>query len=268
MRYWRFLYTGEQDCYANMALDEAVLLSVESGKAPPTVRVYRWNAPSISIGYKQRVSLQDNLSVPLVRRPTGGRAVFHDDEYTISVAARYEDFEGSSGLLDTYSLISSAILMALRSFGVDAELVPRKTAVKNSKTPICFEIASVYELTCSGEKIVGSAQRRLKNGFLQQSSIPFDIDMSRFPPTQEIFKNTYASSSKNVKFLKNFIKRIPDETEVVHSFRNSFEQALNIKFEENKLCADEVNAAHTLREKKYSQKHWNHLRQHVELDMS
>jgi len=250
-----------------MAIDEAILLSVESGKAPPTVRMYRWNAPSISIGYKQRVSLQDDLSVSLVRRPTGGRAVLHDDEYTVSVAARYEDFDGSSGLLDTYLLISSAILMALRSFGVDAELVPRKTAVKNSKTPICFEIASVYELTCGGEKIVGSAQRRLKEGFLQQSSMPFDIDMSRFPPTQEIFKSTHNASSKNIKFLKDLVKRVPDETEVVHSFRSSFEKALNIEFKGNSLSDDEINSARILRERKYSQKNWNYFRQHIELDM-
>src|SRR5262249_44044231 len=77
---YRFLHTGIQDAALNMAIDEAVLVHHLSGDAPPTLRVFRWSQPTISLGRFQDVEREilgancQERGVALVRRPTGGRA--------------------------------------------------------------------------------------------------------------------------------------------------------------------------------------------------
>ncbi|PON11393.1 lipoate--protein ligase family protein, partial [Candidatus Entotheonella serta] len=88
---WRFLNTGDHSPGMNMALDEAILQACEAGVAPPTLRVYGWQPPALSLGYAQNVTKEVNVAacqrygIEIVRRPTGGRAVLHDDEVTYSV---------------------------------------------------------------------------------------------------------------------------------------------------------------------------------------
>src|SRR5215475_5938730 len=88
---WRFVSTGNGGAAFNMALDEALLLVQEAGAGRPTLRVYGWCQPTLSLGYAQDARQDVNLSacqaqgIAVVRRPTGGRAVLHDQEVTYSV---------------------------------------------------------------------------------------------------------------------------------------------------------------------------------------
>src|SRR5579875_2398720 len=90
---FRFLDSGVHDAALNMAIDEAVLLHHLRGEAPPTLRVFRWKQPSISLGRFQnvereiRVDVCEDRGIALVRRPTGGRAVYHRDEFTYSLVS-------------------------------------------------------------------------------------------------------------------------------------------------------------------------------------
>ncbi len=259
--FWRFIYTGKQDCYSNMALDEAILLSVKSGASPTTVRVYRWEEASVSVGYRQKILADYSSPVPLVRRPTGGRAVFHDDEYTVSVIGRNDSFKDFGNMLATYMAISSSILAGLALFGVEGSLVPKdRPAIKSKKTPICFDISSVYEILCFGKKIVGSAQRRLKDAFLQQSSIPLFIDTQKFPPMSDIFKDgeRFSLASSNIAFLRQFISTFPEEESIVLAFKKGFESELGVKFEEGGLTTAELETAESLKHEKYLTNEWNH----------
>src|SRR5450759_94001 len=92
MQTYRFVNTGIQDAALNMALDEAILLHHIRGAVPPTLRVFRWSQPAISLGRFQSVEreIADELcqqrGVALVRRPTGGRAVYHRNEFTYSLS--------------------------------------------------------------------------------------------------------------------------------------------------------------------------------------
>lgn len=87
---YRFINTGVQDAALNMAIDEAILLSHLRGEVPPTLRVFRWSQPAISLGRFQRAEREiqtaacEEAGIELVRRPTGGRAVYHRDEFTYS----------------------------------------------------------------------------------------------------------------------------------------------------------------------------------------
>src|SRR3989442_6299106 len=88
---YRFIDTQVQDAAMNMAIDESVLAHHLQGEAPPTLLVFRWSQPSISLGRFQSIEREilsemcQQQGVVLVRRSTGGRAVYHRDEFTYSI---------------------------------------------------------------------------------------------------------------------------------------------------------------------------------------
>ena len=100
---WRVLSHGPQDGAWNMALDEAIARAVGAGQVPATVRFYAWGAPTVSLGCLQATqgaiapAACRERGVGVVRRPTGGRAVLHDDELTYSVCRASGGLLGSCG---------------------------------------------------------------------------------------------------------------------------------------------------------------------------
>jgi lipoate-protein ligase A len=120
---WRFLDTGPCAAAYNMALDESIATAVRQGNAPPTLRLYGWHEPSVSIGYFQKITdvdaaYCDMRNIPLVRRPTGGRAILHGDEITYSFSSKTTSALFSTGLLDSYKKISTAFVLALKRIGI------------------------------------------------------------------------------------------------------------------------------------------------------
>lgn len=166
-----------RDGFLNMALDQSLADEVEAGRLDSFVRLYGWRPPAVSLGRNQDAGEVDAAAcrrdgVDVVRRPTGGRAVYHRDELTYSLAARLDDpvFGGSAA--DAYRAIGRGLCRGLRNLGVGAELV--KAAAPTQRTgasPSCFAASGRYELAVGGRKIVGSAQRRYASSFLQQGSV-------------------------------------------------------------------------------------------------
>lgn len=165
---------GDLPGHVNMARDSSILRCLESGKGAPTVRVYGWDTPTISIGYLQGAAPFTGLNLPVVRRVTGGRAVVHSREVTYSVAGLNDDPLFSGGIMAAYSVISACIIAALRDCGVEADYSAGAPSDKRSEA--CFYSPSRFEVLMKGRKLVGSAQRRLKRAFLQHGSILMDID--------------------------------------------------------------------------------------------
>ena len=134
--------TEPLDGATNMALDEAILQARLREIVPPTLRFFSWDPPTVSLGYGQRLDATINvevcqpLGVGLVRRPTGGSAIYHDAlerEVTYSVVARAGDFEGSADLLETYRWIGAGLTAGLRRLGVPAEMVPATSRMRSQK---------------------------------------------------------------------------------------------------------------------------------------
>lgn len=168
----RILQSGAGHPHLNMALDEALLHSVDS---PPTLRFYRWRPAGLSLGYFQSFGRIPEVAQEhvVVRRITGGGAIFHDDEITFSLAI-------DGGLLPpdvpvSYDLIHGAIAAALADHGIPAApRGPRATgddgeascdASPRPHSFWCFASTSCEDLvTPDGAKIVGSAQRRIHAG--------------------------------------------------------------------------------------------------------
>jgi lipoate-protein ligase A len=152
----------------NMTADVALLDdAVRAGRA--SLRLYCWNPPTLSIGRNQTLTVQE---IPVVRRPTGGQAVWHEHEVTYAVAAPIAHF---GSLRKAYCEIHSRLATALRSLGVDAVIASDRPTVRPSGRPAaCFAAAVGGEILVDGRKLVGSAQVRRGDAFLQHGSILLD----------------------------------------------------------------------------------------------
>ncbi|HXO85192.1 MAG TPA: hypothetical protein VN803_06680 [Gemmatimonadales bacterium] len=148
-----------------MKTDEALLEEVlRSGNA--FLRLYRWDPATLSIGRNQPAVFE---GVPVVRRPTGGSAVWHDDEVTYAVAAPIAIF---GSLRRAYCEIHARLARALRALGVETTLAPAHPPVRPSAhAASCFAQAVGGEVLVDGRKVVGSAQVRRGAAFLQHGSI-------------------------------------------------------------------------------------------------
>jgi lipoate-protein ligase A len=193
---WRLLMTEPTDGATNMAIDEAVFRGRQARTSPPTLRFFAWEPPTVSLGYGQ--PLDDHvavetcraLGVGLVRRPTGGSAIYHDGperELTYSVVGSADDV-GTSDLLETYRWIGRALLRGLQALGASAEMVAVPDG-QGAAPAFCFARTGRYELEIGGRKIVGSAQRRQGGAFLQHGSVLLGVDEPRlralFPRTRD-----------------------------------------------------------------------------------
>lgn len=179
--HWRVLIDSRGKSGAeNMALDQQLLQEVERrNDGTAYLRLYRWDPPCLSFGRNERAltryhrPLIEELNLAAVRRPTGGRAVWHDQEVTYSVVAPVAAF---GSLRESYRAIHARLLRGLRKLGVSATLSPeRRRAVPLDLGP-CFSAAVGGEIVIDGRKLVGSAQVRLRRAFLQQGSILLDGD--------------------------------------------------------------------------------------------
>ena len=163
---WRLIIdSAPRSGAANMAVDQAIAEACAAGDSPPTVRFYRWKPPAVSLGRLQPISDLDTrrveeLGYEIVRRPTGGRAILHTDEFTYSVAAAMHHPLMRGGVMDAYLRISNALLAGLHRLGVTAEKAPGDVRVGADVSAVCFEVPSAYEITVGTRKLMGSAQSR------------------------------------------------------------------------------------------------------------
>jgi len=162
---------------ANMALDQAMLEQADrSGSA--TLRLYRWTPPCLSFGRHEPASRRydrarvEQFGLDVVRRPTGGRAVWHEHEVTYAVVAPITAFGSLRG---AYRAIHERLAAALRALGAAATLAPERLIARPADgSGSCFEAPVGGEVLVCGRKVIGSAQVRHGGAFLQHGSILLD----------------------------------------------------------------------------------------------
>jgi lipoate-protein ligase A len=168
---WRFvLATRPATGWWNMAVDEVLLADARRG-APPTLRLYAWSGPWLSLGYAQPLDAAmlaacGAAGVRVVRRITGGRAVLHGADLTYAITASEDALPPT--LDSAYRLVSSALLEALHALGVEAARAPRAPGTREFD---CFAAPATDEICVGARKLVGSAQRRVAGAVLQHGSI-------------------------------------------------------------------------------------------------
>jgi lipoate-protein ligase A len=262
-REWRFVDSGTSDGFTNMALDEAMLHAHEKGMTPPTLRVYGWTPPALSVGYFQRIAkdvdeqkcLENGIDV--VRRKTGGRSVLHKDELTYSVVA-----SGECGLprnlLGSYRAISQGLIAAYRILGLKVHLAPHRG---NHSAAACFSASSFSDLTCQGRKIAGSAQFRRGDVLLQHGSLPISLDarlffsVLRFPSISSREK-AMAVFGQRVTCITEMLGKSVSLAELKEALIQGFQEAFGIRFHVDTLSSYELNLGHVLAAEKYSTSAW------------
>ncbi len=182
---WHVLWHADpQPGATHMATDEALLRAVAAGSAPPTLRLYAWHPPCLSLGRAQPESDVDWARVQargwqVTRRPTGGRAILHTDELTYAIIAPQTDPRLAGSIVESYRQLSTGLLAALELLGVDAHADKKTAAAGAPVNPVCFEVPSDYEITFAGRKLLGSAQKRAQGVVLQHGSLPLHGDVGR-----------------------------------------------------------------------------------------
>lgn len=169
---WHLWNDAARDPALNMALDEA-LLRTAAERGRPLLRVYRWSAPAVTIGFFQKFSPELAPGRPVVRRPTGGGLVDHARDATYTVVAPPEHPLYRMPTPESYRVIHEAVTAALRRLGVAARLA---RCCAPERSGVCFAAPVQFDVVADGRKVAGAAQRRLKRGLLHQGSVLLPVD--------------------------------------------------------------------------------------------
>lgn len=161
---WRIIDYSENDAFMNMAIDEAVCESVANG-GPPTIRFYAWKPSAVSIGYFQELEREVDvghcaeLGVDIVRRRTGGGAVYHDHQGEITYSVIGSEALFPRDIIASYRLICGWITGSLELLGIRSEFRP------------------INDIVVGEKKISGNAQTRRNGVLLQHGTILHSVDV-------------------------------------------------------------------------------------------
>jgi lipoate-protein ligase A len=163
------------DGAANMALDEALLDEVAEDPTHAVLRTYGWSSPTLSLGYFQKVADAEadprRRGAPIVRRPTGGGAIWHHHEVTYTVVVP-GDHALARHSVDLYRATHAAIADVLGTQGIAAGRRGGSPAASTRDRPfLCFTDRNAEDIVYRGFKLVGSSQRRRPNALLQHGSV-------------------------------------------------------------------------------------------------
>jgi lipoyl(octanoyl) transferase len=264
---WRLLITPPAQGAWNMAVDEAILEAVGSGKALPTLRLYAWEPACLSIGYAQPKTDVDFPRLQargweLVRRPTGGRAVLHTDELTYSVSAPLSEARVAGTVLESYHRLALALVVALNLLQMQVEVNEKSAEVHGTSTnPVCFEVPSTYEITFEGKKLIGSAQARRKEGVLQHGSLPLTGDLTRILqvlnfPDEESRQEAAIRLLARATTVEAALKRKVSWDEAARAVMRAFGSELALNLQPDDLTLAETERSAELVQEKYAHPAW------------
>jgi len=221
-----------------MAVDEYLLYNCNE----PILRIYGWSRPCVSMGYFQsgdEVNYKKckEEKVDVVRRITGGGAVFHDMELTYSFVTK----EFPQSIIESYQEISEVVIQALKKLGLDAKFAP------------------LNDITVNERKICGNAQTRKNNTLLQHGTILLEVDVEKMfsflnVPIEKI-------SDKKISDVKNRVAGISKEFDLVSDvLKNSTCDVFGCELEPYSLSQKELESCQKLADEKYSTQSWTFRR--------
>lgn len=243
---WRLIPLETHDAFLNMAIDEAVSEAVAAGEVLPTIRFYRWKPSAVSIGCFQ--SLEEEVSrefceskgIDVVRRRTGGGAVYHDydNEITYSVIAPESAF---GGVTESYHEICGWIVQGFARLGLEASFKP------------------INDVIIGGKKVSGNAQTRRGGVLLQHGTILYGVDIRtmfsclKVDPAK-ISDKMIAAVEERVTSLQHLKPELSYE-QVLEAMLAAFCEGKEVQ--ESALSASELERAKQLAEERYRSAEWN-----------
>lgn len=259
---WLFIDSGYGSPAFNMAMDEVLLDWHSRGLIPPVLRFYGWKPAALSLGQFQKTVGRINIDAvkakgfEIVRRPTGGLAVLHDNELTYSVIVSESHPKMPSSIIEAYRVLSQGILEGYRNLGIQADLAIPNKPIGKSGTAVCFEEASWYELEIDGRKAAGSAQTRQKGVILQHGSIPMDIDTETLYdlfifPNEKVKARAMKGFEQKAVSINQILGRSTSYEELNAAFKEGFIKGLEIELSNYEPNEQMLKEAETLMKTKY-----------------
>jgi lipoate-protein ligase A len=237
------------NAYMNMALDETIMDGIRSGRTPPTIRLYGWEPSAVSIGYFQGLQYEvnqgvcQNAGVDIVRRITGGGAVYHDrdGEVTYSILGPMDLFP--SNVLESYNQVCENLITALESLGIPSSFQP------------------VNDIAVEGRKISGNAQTRRRGVFLQHGTVLYTVDVDKMfsllnVSEQKIADKLIRSVKKRVTSVKEW-KAVTIQ-DLVGALQGAFLKSFSATLAD--YSDEEITLAEHLADEKYRSIEWNAMR--------
>lgn len=251
---WRLLRHGARSAYENMAIDEAILRHVVAGDVPCTLRFYRWQPSAVSIGYFQSIEQEVDLAaceaqgVDVIRRLTGGGAVYHDFDGEITYSLTMpDDYPGlPAKVLDSYDVLCKGLVLGLRALGMPAEFKP------------------INDIVVNGKKISGNAQTRRFRGILQHGTLLCEVDPHLMftllrVPNEKIRDKLIAGVEERVTSIQREMGSV-DRERVTQAMIDGFAEALGIVLVPMELKDSELELAAQLQEERYESHDWTYKR--------
>ena len=256
MNAWRLLRLEVRDAFTNMAIDEAIMKARIEGTVSNTLRFYQWKPSAVTIGRFQNPFQEVYIEnckkqrVDVVRRITGGGAVYHDcdGEITYSVVVNEKDL-GSVDVVVAYNLICTCLIEAAKTLGVKADF--------NLGDPKhCPNIA------IGGRKISGSAQSHKRGVLLQHGSLLLDINLEKMftflkVPWAKSLEDVLNIAQERLTSIKHELSSTVSTDDAYQALVTGFQKALNIQLVEGELTSYERSLAEKLRRKKFTVDEWN-----------
>lgn len=242
---WRILPLTQNSAAINMAIDEAVSEAVASGASPSTIRFYTWNPSAVSIGYFQSLHQEVDLEVAkkdgidIVRRRTGGGAVYHDAKGEITYSVIAPDTLFPNDIIKSYHEICGWIIRSLALLGIEASFHP------------------INDILVGGRKISGNAQTRRGGVLLQHGTILYDLDLDTMFSVLRVGKEKL--SDKQIQDVRQRVTRLLDhgqfsKEQLYDSLHQGFTEGKEWEF--GTLTMQEERHAVELVEEKYGRMEW------------
>ncbi|MFW9784219.1 MAG: biotin/lipoate A/B protein ligase family protein [Candidatus Heimdallarchaeota archaeon] len=254
MTSWRYIPLEVRNGFWNMGLDEAILDMAIKKKSPNTLRFYKWKPSTASIGRNQSLKVEVNTNFAkdkgynIVRRITGGGAVYHDEfreiTYSIICPIKFLEHLNAKKVMEQFEIITQGIITGLMDIGLKSEK----------------DVIHCPAILLEGKKFSGNAQVRRKGYILQHGTILLDIDpemmYSVLRAPENVGKSHMVRSvrAKCIGIRNNIVNF--NENKLIDSLKNGFQQVLGIKLENGTFTPEELTLAKNLVENKYSNVDW------------
>jgi len=256
MQTWRVLELETRSAAMNMAVDEAITTARIIERVPNTLRLYRWEPSTVSVGKNQKPEVEVQLSnckrlhVDVIRRISGGGTVYHDqnNEVTYSIVARTADL-GVKDITSVYSKVYGGVRDALRLLGITADF--NEGDAKNCPN-----------LTVKGRKISGSSQANKRDIVLQHGTLLLNVDLERMftllqVPWAKTPEEVVAVAVKKITSIKQELGHSVSAHTAAEALASGFKNALGMQMTSGRLTNFEVQLADKLCKEKYATNQWN-----------
>ena len=229
---WRLIELQNCNAAMNMAIDHSIYESVSMGKENPTIRFYKWKDNAVSLGAFQNPSNIDldvckKHNVEVVRRMTGGKAVFHDKaDFTYSVISHIRNYKYQIDF--AYKEICDSLINALKELGIKAKLENKNDIIVN------------------GKKISGNAAKAMHDGvYLQHGTLIYDIDFDLMPKVMKVSEDIVKMKVTSISNLKKV-----SQEKLYEALKTNF--LFGKQFRINELSISEMERAEELVKNIYS----------------